>query len=458
LGLVKEVQGKNVLMLLLLVLIVSGFGLYIYVSANSKPFQVDVKDYGAVGDGVTNDTKAFEKAIDSLSEKGGGDVFIPKGTYILHSIFLKPKVNLIGEDRKLVILKLADNAPDGYNRLINMDDYTKIQNITCDGNYRNHPNGTEHMHCIFAYDSNHIVIDQNKLMNAVGDGISISGSEKSSNDVIISNNIVQENQRSQIVIEQANHLKIVGNTITSKTGRPGIHFEPWEERQYVDAIITGNSITTNSKGYCTLLRGADSQQSGVGGKGYLFHRLEFYQNKIHCPSGVFLIEDTSGAKVHDNQLKVNRIKIWRKNENVEIYNNTIHADVGIQIEGGWNGNLVSAGTKIYGNKVITKSYGVFIRSGAEKTDIYNNTFSGNGKKSGVKLFATEDIHNIKVSENTFQNYEKGVFFEYAAQVNAIIDRVIIRKNSFLDLREHSPLVIGDARNVVIEENDVTNKE
>ena len=157
---------------------------------------MNVKDYGAVGDGSVNDTTAFQDAINDLHAKGGGDIYIPEGTYLIHSIFLKPNINLLGENRDTVTLKFADDAPDGYVRVINMDDHTKVQNITCDGNYQMHPNGTEHMHCIFAFDNDHILIDNNRLKNAVGDGISISGTKKASNDVIISNNIVEENQRS----------------------------------------------------------------------------------------------------------------------------------------------------------------------------------------------------------------------------------------------------------------------
>jgi Pectate lyase superfamily protein len=41
---------------------------------------VSVKDFGAVGDGVTDDTTAFQNALAYLS--GGGELFIPSGTYV----------------------------------------------------------------------------------------------------------------------------------------------------------------------------------------------------------------------------------------------------------------------------------------------------------------------------------------------------------------------------------------
>lgn len=54
----------------------------------------DVKDYGAVGDGKTPDTKAFADAIKACAEAGGGTVLIPEGTYFTGPIHLKGNINL----------------------------------------------------------------------------------------------------------------------------------------------------------------------------------------------------------------------------------------------------------------------------------------------------------------------------------------------------------------------------
>jgi polygalacturonase len=43
--------------------------------------QINVKSFGAVGDGVANDTPAIQAAIDAVGAIGGGEVFFPPGTY-----------------------------------------------------------------------------------------------------------------------------------------------------------------------------------------------------------------------------------------------------------------------------------------------------------------------------------------------------------------------------------------
>ena len=56
--------------------------------------QVSVKAYGAVGNGVTNDTAAFNAAIAAMSAAGGGQVFIPNGTYLITSTLTLPHLSL----------------------------------------------------------------------------------------------------------------------------------------------------------------------------------------------------------------------------------------------------------------------------------------------------------------------------------------------------------------------------
>ncbi|MDQ8050688.1 glycosyl hydrolase family 28-related protein [Luteibacter sp.] len=43
---------------------------------------VSVKDFGATGDGITDDTANIQKALDAVRLAGGGEVYVPPGTYI----------------------------------------------------------------------------------------------------------------------------------------------------------------------------------------------------------------------------------------------------------------------------------------------------------------------------------------------------------------------------------------
>ena len=54
----------------------------------------DVTRFGAVGDGKTDCSKAFKKAINKCNTEGGGRVVVPKGIYLTGAIHLKSNVNL----------------------------------------------------------------------------------------------------------------------------------------------------------------------------------------------------------------------------------------------------------------------------------------------------------------------------------------------------------------------------
>jgi polygalacturonase len=54
----------------------------------------DPRTFGAKGDGVTKDTAAIQKAIDTCATKGGGTVQLSAGTYVSAPIVLKSKVTL----------------------------------------------------------------------------------------------------------------------------------------------------------------------------------------------------------------------------------------------------------------------------------------------------------------------------------------------------------------------------
>ncbi len=74
-------------------LIQSGYDQPYYIVAEEN-----VRAYGALGDGFSNDTAAFLAAIEAAEKKGGGTVFVPAGYYCLNQTLTLPtNVALVGE-------------------------------------------------------------------------------------------------------------------------------------------------------------------------------------------------------------------------------------------------------------------------------------------------------------------------------------------------------------------------
>jgi polygalacturonase len=55
---------------------------------------LNVRDFGATGDGVTKDTAAIQKALDRCGVLGGGDVLFPAGAYLSGAIALRSNTTL----------------------------------------------------------------------------------------------------------------------------------------------------------------------------------------------------------------------------------------------------------------------------------------------------------------------------------------------------------------------------
>ncbi|HOM02738.1 MAG TPA: glycosyl hydrolase family 28-related protein [Acetivibrio sp.] len=78
----------------------------------ARPVTANVTDFGAKGDGLTDDSNAFIKAIESV--KDGGAVLIPSGKYLIKSkITLDKPVVLRGEGPGKTIL-LIDHSSDAF--------------------------------------------------------------------------------------------------------------------------------------------------------------------------------------------------------------------------------------------------------------------------------------------------------------------------------------------------------
>ncbi|MBI3451801.1 MAG: hypothetical protein HY057_03010 [Rhodospirillales bacterium] len=66
--------------------------------AQARTGQINIRDFGARGDGRNDDTAAIQAAIDAVAEQGGGEVLIPpmRAPYRVTSLQLRSGVQLVG--------------------------------------------------------------------------------------------------------------------------------------------------------------------------------------------------------------------------------------------------------------------------------------------------------------------------------------------------------------------------
>ncbi|WP_326755089.1 right-handed parallel beta-helix repeat-containing protein [Streptomyces hirsutus] len=88
---------------------------------------LNAKTYGAVGNGVADDTAAIQEAIDDANAAGGGVVYIPRGTYRLTSaLSMKSHVQLKGDGINATVLQQASSSSHGISgsnlELISIED------------------------------------------------------------------------------------------------------------------------------------------------------------------------------------------------------------------------------------------------------------------------------------------------------------------------------------------------
>lgn len=118
---------------------------------------VSVKDFGAVGNGIINDTAAFQNAVNSLAN--GGTVYMPAGTYLLDSVniphdigFIPIPIQMIGAGTSATILLMNSPTSPVIRTLPFVGPYRNTGSVFSDFAVKANPSGS-------ASNLNHIAID-----------------------------------------------------------------------------------------------------------------------------------------------------------------------------------------------------------------------------------------------------------------------------------------------------------
>ncbi len=98
----------------------------------------NVREFGAVGDSMALDSKAFQRAIDSASLQGGGTVYVPPGDYLLGTIQLRDNITLLLENGSTI---WGSNNLKNYQENRHLIYANGAKDVVISGQGRIHGNG-----------------------------------------------------------------------------------------------------------------------------------------------------------------------------------------------------------------------------------------------------------------------------------------------------------------------------
>ena len=197
---------------------------------------LNVRNYGAIGDGVHDDTSAVQAAINALPADGG-TVFVPAGTYMIDAVRnlrMRSKMHLqLDPAAKLVAI------PNAAERSYVLNVY-KVSDVEVSGGQivgeRDQHKGTtgEWGHAIMVRGSTRVTVRDIRLSRCWGDGLSIGGAAATtgtipSEDVAVSNIVSTGNRRQAVTIGRSRGVKIYDSELSYTSGvKPGcgIDIEP----------------------------------------------------------------------------------------------------------------------------------------------------------------------------------------------------------------------------------------
>ena len=249
---------------------------------------VSVKDFGAVGDGVTDDRAAIQLAINAVQTAGGGQVYFPAGTYLIDSNPINPgttfperdglvvtasNISFYG-DGKASIIKQSNNnvtlvAIDGSLSPINS---FSIENLALHGPTARYvfpnslPRREQNVHLLKFINVRSATVTNNLFYAFQGDGLSLDqafdyegpppyAQTRHNTNISVSNNLFDgfdNNTRNGISVIDGDNIVVNGNVFKNiaKQYMPGsIDIEPNPYPYYiVRNIIVSSNMFENCQG------------------------------------------------------------------------------------------------------------------------------------------------------------------------------------------------------------------
>lgn len=242
-----------------------------------KEISINVKDFGAKGDGITDDTNAIQDAIDYVEMVGGGTVLIPNGTYMILAHvdgyignYLRDQGGIAMKDN--VHLKLSKGASlkaitNGMPQYQIIRAYKK-KNITIEGGTiigeRTSHTGTtgEWGYGISLQGGESLTIKDLTVKDCWGDGINlqfVADTIDIPTNVLISGVTSTNNRRQGMSIEGVINLTVRDSKFTLTNGTApqcGVDIEPWSTNSKVENVLFDNCDFTDNNSSGILIMGS----------------------------------------------------------------------------------------------------------------------------------------------------------------------------------------------------------
>lgn len=147
-----------------------------------------VRDFGAVGNGIADDTAAFQGVINACAAAGGGVVYVPSGTYAITQITIsgQASVQLMGAGMSSIV-KWVWNAGGGAGSMLEIEAasaHTRVSLLRFDGSGLTNPAAGRSNHLILVgsgaggdvVDTQFFNCQLGGMVAGSGDGIHVVGS------------------------------------------------------------------------------------------------------------------------------------------------------------------------------------------------------------------------------------------------------------------------------------------
>jgi hypothetical protein len=372
--------------------------------------------YGATANDDTPDQVAFQTAIDSCAEAGGGEVTVPAGTYLMsrhggwayYTVSMANGVHLKGASRRGSVLKMAPNTPAAIRMF-----YTRaaidaaITDMTLDGAKADHSLASEHRHGVMADGSTRLRLERLNVKNFTGDGLYLFHGAV---DTTIRDVDVRDNLRNGITLGgQVTGVRI-SDSVFAGSAVQQIDSEPSSPYVVSDVSIRGCRISGGD--FAIVVAGTGSASPG--------HGWQIVGNTIDGPVYVVWASRVAivGNIIRNHTLKPG-VDIYRTTSEIVVADNTIE-----QLDasaGSYGVRAISTGVGnqpdhvvINGNAIRMSnpnSFGVDIR-GVLRATVVNNTLLGAGASTStygaIRARATTAMRSVVIAHNTMSNFSFGV--------------------------------------------------